>query len=284
MDKIVENRELSSMLADPSLLRDQAYIAGEWVNSKNKETFEVRNTASLEVICKVPDLGLAETRQAIDAAYDAQKLWSSKTGKERSSILKTFYELMMANAEDLAKIITAEMGKPISEATGEIAYGASFIEFFAEESKKDYELEVGLTREFEKDLVKKTKDQALIDTALDDIAVQQNLAQGIVDRSRSRYGIATTGAFNLEQRRAIDRGRVNIASDALNNARISQDEQNTALLNELSNISNTINKQITQMGSSAALQTTNMENSYKAAKSQHKSNKYGIIGSFIGAL
>ena len=124
----------------------------------------------------------------------------------------------------------------------------------------------------------------LIDTALDDIAVQQNLAQGIVDRSRSRYGIATTGAFNLEQRRAIDRGRVNIASDALNNARISQDEQNTALLNELSNISNTINKQITQMGSSAALQTTNMENSYKAAKSQHKSNKYGIIGSFIGAL
>ena len=155
---------------------------------------------------------------------------------------------------------------------------------FAEEAKKDYELEVGLTREFEKDLVKKTKDQALIDTALDDIAVQQNLAQGIVDRSRSRYGIATTGAFNLEQRRAIDRGRVNIASDALNNARISQDEQNTALLNELSNISNTINKQITQMGSSAALQTTNMENSYKAAKSQHKSNKYGIIGSFIGAL
>ena len=138
MDKIVENRELSSMLADPSLLRDQAYIAGEWVSSKNKETFEVRNPASLEVICKVPDLGLAETRQAIDAAYDAQKLWSSKTGKERSSILKTFYELMMANAEDLAKIITAEMGKPISEATGEIAYGASFIEFFAEEAKRIY--------------------------------------------------------------------------------------------------------------------------------------------------
>ena len=155
---------------------------------------------------------------------------------------------------------------------------------FAEEAKKDYELEVGLTREFEKDLVKKTKDQALIDTALDDIAVQQNISQGIVDRSRSRYGIATTGAFNLEQRRATDRGRVNIAADALNNARISQDEQNTALLNELSNISNTINKQITQMGSSAALATTNMENSYKAAKAQHKSNKYGIIGSFLGAL
>ena len=89
MDKIVENRELSSMLADPSLLRDQAILL---VNGllKNKETFEVRNPASLEVICKVPDLGLAETRQAIDAAYDAQKLWSSKTGKERSSILKTF--------------------------------------------------------------------------------------------------------------------------------------------------------------------------------------------------
>ena len=138
MDKIVENRGLSSILADPSLLRDQAYIAGEWVSSKNNETFEVRNPASLEVICNVPDLGLAETRQAIDAAYHAQKLWSSKTGKERSSVLKTFYELMMANAEDLAKIITAEMGKPISEATGEIAYGASFIEFFAEEAKRIY--------------------------------------------------------------------------------------------------------------------------------------------------
>ena len=140
------------------------------------------------------------------------------------------------------------------------------------------------TKEFEKDLIQKSKDQALIDTAVDDIAVQQNLAQGIVDRSRSRYGIATTGAFNLEERRATDRARVNIASDALNTARISQDETNTALLNALSNIANDINKTNLNMGASAAQNFTQMENSFKAARAQHKSNKYGIIGSFIGAL
>ena len=84
MDKIIENKKLSSMLADPSLLKDKAYVAGEWVNSANGDTFEVRNPANLEVISKVPDLGLDETRKAIDLAYDAQKLWSLKTGKERS--------------------------------------------------------------------------------------------------------------------------------------------------------------------------------------------------------
>lgn len=155
---------------------------------------------------------------------------------------------------------------------------------FADETLRQYELEVGLTKEFEKDLIRKSKEQALIDTAVDDIAVQQNLAQGIVDRSRSRYGVATTGAFNLEQRRATDRSRVNIASDALNTARISQDETNTALLNALSNIANDINKTNLNMGASAAQNFTQMENSYKAARAQHKSNKYGIIGSFIGAL
>ena len=138
MDKIIENKKLSSMLSDPSLLKDKAFIAGEWVNSTNGDTFEIRNPANLEVISKVPDLGLDETRKAIDLAYDAQKLWSLKTGKERSSILKKFYELMMVNADDLAMIITAEMGKPLAEAKGEIAYGASFIEFFAEEAKRIY--------------------------------------------------------------------------------------------------------------------------------------------------
>ena len=138
MDKIIENKKLSSMLSDPSLLKDKAYVAGEWVNSANGDTFEVRNPANLEVISKVPDLGLDETRKAIDLAYDAQKLWSLKTGKERSSILKKFYELMMVNADDLAMIITAEMGKPLAEAKGEIVYGASFIEFFAEEAKRIY--------------------------------------------------------------------------------------------------------------------------------------------------
>ena len=138
MDKIIENKKLSSMLSDPSLLKDKAFVAGEWVNSANGDTFEIRNPANLDVISKVPDLGLDETRKAIDLAYDAQKLWSLKTGKERSSILKKFYELMMVNADDLAMIITAEMGKPLAEAKGEIAYGASFIEFFAEEAKRIY--------------------------------------------------------------------------------------------------------------------------------------------------
>ena len=138
MDKVIENKKLSSMLSDPSLLKDKAYVAGEWVNSANGDTFEVRNPANLEIISRVPDLGLDETRKAIDLAYDAQKLWSLKTGKERSSILKKFYELMMVNADDLAMIITAEMGKPLAEAKGEIAYGASFIEFFAEEAKRIY--------------------------------------------------------------------------------------------------------------------------------------------------
>ncbi len=138
MDKIVSNKKLSSMLSDPSLLRDKAFVAGEWVSSNNGETFEVRNPATLEIINKVPNLGLEETRRAIDAAYDSQKSWSSKTGKERSSILKEFYSLMMENTDDLAKIITAEMGKPLAEASGEISYGASFIEFFAEEAKRIY--------------------------------------------------------------------------------------------------------------------------------------------------
>lgn len=155
---------------------------------------------------------------------------------------------------------------------------------FADESLRQYELEVGLTKEFEKDLIQKSKDQALIDTAVDDVAVQQRLSQGIVDRSRSRYGIDTTGAFNLEQRRATERARVNIASDALNTARISQDETNTALLNALSNIANDVNKTNLNMGASAAQNFTQMENSFKSARAQHKSNKYGIIGSFIGAL
>ena len=78
MDKIIENNKLSSMLSDPSLLKDKAYVAGEWVNSANGDTFEVRNPANLEVISNVPDLGLDETRKAIDLAYDAQKLWSLK--------------------------------------------------------------------------------------------------------------------------------------------------------------------------------------------------------------
>ena len=108
MDKIVENKKLSSMLSDPSLLKDKHILLVNGLASKNGDTFEVRNPANLEVICKVPDLGLEETRQGNRFCIRCPKIMVFKTGKERSSILKTFYELMMVNAEDLAKIITLQ--------------------------------------------------------------------------------------------------------------------------------------------------------------------------------
>ena len=155
---------------------------------------------------------------------------------------------------------------------------------FADETLRQYELEVGLTSEFEQELIAKTKQQQLIDTAQADVQSQQELAEGIVDRSRSRYGIETTQAFNQEQARATQRSGALIASDALNISRINQDELNTQLLNQLSNLSNEVNKQNLQMGASAVNQYTVMSNSYKNARAQHKANKYGIVGSFIGAL
>ncbi len=138
MDKKIENIDLRSLLADTSLLRSQAYIAGEWVDSNSSKTFNVINPANSQTITTVPDLGVEEARSAIDAAYEAQKSWSIKTGKERAAIIQKFYHLMLENADDLAKILTAEMGKPLSEAKGEITYGASFLEFYAEEAKRIY--------------------------------------------------------------------------------------------------------------------------------------------------
>ena len=138
MDKKIENVDLCSLLADTSLLRSQAYIAGEWVDSNSNKTFNVINPASSQTITTVPDLGVEEARSTIDAAYEAQKSWSIKTGKERAAIIQKFYHLMLENADDLAKILTAEMGKPLSEAKGEITYGASFLEFYAEEAKRIY--------------------------------------------------------------------------------------------------------------------------------------------------
>lgn len=155
---------------------------------------------------------------------------------------------------------------------------------FADATLNRYELEVGLTDQFERDLIQQTKSQALVDTAQDDIAVQQDIAQGIVDRQRSRYGISTTEAFRREEQMAKQRGGAAIAVDALNNARITQKDLNTSLLNALSDISNQIQKTTQGMGSTAAGQYTAMENAYKRDRAQHKANKYGIIGSFIGAL
>jgi succinate-semialdehyde dehydrogenase/glutarate-semialdehyde dehydrogenase len=123
-------------LKDPKLFREQCYIDGAWVGGAN--TLPVRNPATQEVLGTVPKLGAEEARRAIDAAERAWPAWRARTGKERAAILRKWFDLMMANQEDLAQILTAEQGKPLAEARGEIAYGASFIEWFAEEAKRVY--------------------------------------------------------------------------------------------------------------------------------------------------
>ena len=125
-------------LKDPSLLRTQAYIAGKWVDANNGGTRQVSNPATQEPLGTVPDMGQAETRTAIEAAKAAFPAWAAKTAKERAAILRRWYDLMMANQEDLATIMTAEQGKPLAESKGEIAYAASFIEWFGEEAKRIY--------------------------------------------------------------------------------------------------------------------------------------------------
>ncbi|WP_054301451.1 NAD-dependent succinate-semialdehyde dehydrogenase [Gemmobacter sp. LW-1] len=130
--------DLRALLKDPSLLATQAYVAGEWIDADDGSTFEVTNPARGDVICTVPNLGRAETARAIAAAEKAQKEWAARTGKERAAVMRKWFELMMANQDDLGAILTAEMGKPLAEAKGEIAYGASFIEWFGEEAKRIY--------------------------------------------------------------------------------------------------------------------------------------------------
>ncbi|MEN8891457.1 NAD-dependent succinate-semialdehyde dehydrogenase [Planktotalea arctica] len=129
---------LASLLKDPSLLATKAYIGGQWVDGENGATFDVINPARGDVIAKVADLSRAQVAGAIAQAQVAQKDWAKKTGKERSGIMRKWFDLMMANQDDLGIILTAEQGKPLAEAKGEIAYGASFIEFFAEEAKRIY--------------------------------------------------------------------------------------------------------------------------------------------------
>jgi succinate-semialdehyde dehydrogenase/glutarate-semialdehyde dehydrogenase len=126
------------LLSDTSLLETKGYLAGKWVTGDKNQTFDVINPARGDTIAKVANLSREQISAAIDMAYEAQKEWAKKTGKERATILRRWFELMMENAEDLAKILTAEQGKPMAESMGEIAYGASFIEFFAEEAKRVY--------------------------------------------------------------------------------------------------------------------------------------------------
>ncbi len=125
-------------LKDPSLFRTQAFLAGEWVGADSGRTLNVTNPATGALIGTVPEMGAAETRRAIEAANKAWPAWRAKTAKERAAILRKWFELLMANQEDLAILMTAEQGKPLTESRGEIAYAASFIEWFAEEGKRVY--------------------------------------------------------------------------------------------------------------------------------------------------
>jgi succinate-semialdehyde dehydrogenase/glutarate-semialdehyde dehydrogenase len=136
--KMLDKTNLKSLLKDQDLLKSKAYINGHWIEAQSGESFEVFNPSTGELITTVPDMGVKDTKQAIDKAYDAFPLWSKKTAKERAIILHKFFQLMVENADDLASILTAEMGKPLAEAKGEIIYGASFIEWFAEEGKRVY--------------------------------------------------------------------------------------------------------------------------------------------------
>ena len=130
---------LLSRLANKDLARDAALIGGRWIKAAEAEkTFEVTNPATGDVIAVLPDLGVDQARAAIDMAYDVQKDWAKRTGKERAVILRRLYDLMVANADDLAAILTMEMGKPLPEAKGEILYGASYVEWFGEEAKRVY--------------------------------------------------------------------------------------------------------------------------------------------------
>ena len=125
-------------LKDPSLFRQANYIDGKWIEADNGATLTVRNPATGEPIGTVPALGAAETRRAIEAANRAQPAWRAMLAKDRAAILRRLFDLMLANTDDLAVIMTAEQGKPLAESKGEIAYAASFIEWFAEEGKRVY--------------------------------------------------------------------------------------------------------------------------------------------------
>jgi len=125
-------------LNDPTLFRQQAMINGRWRDASGKETLAVTNPANGQPLGNVPKMGAGETREAIDAAARALPAWRALTAKERSSILRRWFELMMEHQDDLARLMTLEQGKPLAEAKGEISYAASFIEWFAEEGKRIY--------------------------------------------------------------------------------------------------------------------------------------------------
>src|SRR5206468_4041664 len=125
-------------LTDQKLFRLACYIDGAWIDAAGRATIPVDNPANGDVVGVVPKLGRAETRAAIDAAARAFPEWRKKTAKERAIVLRRWFDLMMANQEDLAQLMTAEQGKPLTESRGEVAYAASFLEWFGEEAKRVY--------------------------------------------------------------------------------------------------------------------------------------------------
>jgi len=128
----------ASQLKDPRLFREACYIDGQWIQASSGQTLKVDNPATGEIIGTVPKLTGAETRQAIEAANRAFPAWSKKTAKERAAVLRRWFDLMMANQDDLARLMTIEQGKPLSESQGEVAYAAAFLEWFGEEAKRIY--------------------------------------------------------------------------------------------------------------------------------------------------
>ena len=138
MNAVMKDRSAVPAMKDSRLFRDRAYIDGAWLEADGGGRIDVDNPADGSILGSVPDMGTAETKRAIDAANAALPAWRALPAKERSKILRKWYDLIMANAEDLALLLTTEQGKPIAEAKGEIAYGASFVEWFAEEAKRVY--------------------------------------------------------------------------------------------------------------------------------------------------
>jgi succinate-semialdehyde dehydrogenase/glutarate-semialdehyde dehydrogenase len=137
-DTATKSSSIAEQLKDARLFREACYLNGEWVKAKSGGAISVDNPATGEIIGTVPKLGAAETREAIEAAEKAFRAWSKKTGKERAAVLRKWFDLMIENQEDLAKLMTLEQGKPLNESRGEVVYAASFLEWFGEEAKRIY--------------------------------------------------------------------------------------------------------------------------------------------------
>lgn len=132
----MQTTDIRKLLKDPGLFKEEAYIDGQWVTATNKATFVVNNPATHEVIAQVTNLGASDAEKAITAANKAFPKWRDKTAKERANLMRKWFDLILQNKDDLAVLMTLEQGKPLTESAGEVLYGASFIEWFAEEAKR----------------------------------------------------------------------------------------------------------------------------------------------------